>query len=57
LLQIAHSERIDASFDCSIAKNAEARGCKVELLEESGGEEAGLKSATVRVHGPEAMAG
>jgi peptide chain release factor 2 len=33
---------------------AEARGYKVEWLEESAGEEAGLKSATVRVNGPDA---
>ena len=33
---------------------AEARGYKVEWLEESGGEEAGLKSATVRVNGSDA---
>jgi peptide chain release factor 2 len=33
---------------------AEAHGYKVEWLEESGGEEAGLKSATIRVNGPEA---
>jgi peptide chain release factor 2 len=30
---------------------AEAHGCKVEWLEESGGEEAGIKSATVRING------
>jgi len=35
-------------------KNVEARGYKVEWLEESGGEEAGLKSATVRVNGSDA---
>ncbi|MBO0736372.1 MAG: peptide chain release factor 2 [Alphaproteobacteria bacterium] len=33
---------------------AEAHGYKVEWLEESGGEEAGLKSATIRVNGPDA---
>ena len=33
---------------------AEAHSYKVEWLEESGGEEAGLKSATVRVNGPDA---
>jgi len=33
---------------------AEARGYKVEWLEESAGEEAGLKSATVRINGPDA---
>jgi len=33
---------------------AEAHGYKVEWLEESGGEEAGLKSATVAVRGPDA---
>ncbi|MBV8576939.1 MAG: peptide chain release factor 2 [Acetobacteraceae bacterium] len=33
---------------------AEAHGYKTEWLEESGGEEAGLKSATVAVHGPDA---
>jgi len=33
---------------------AEARGYKVEWLEESGGEEAGLKSATVAIRGPDA---
>lgn len=33
---------------------AEQRGCKVELMEESQGEEAGLKSATVRILGDNA---
>ena len=33
---------------------AEAHGYKSEWLEESGGEEAGLKSATVRINGPDA---
>jgi peptide chain release factor 2 len=33
---------------------AEAHGYKAEWLEESGGEEAGLKSATVRINGPDA---
>ncbi|HYZ42783.1 MAG TPA: peptide chain release factor 2 [Stellaceae bacterium] len=33
---------------------AEDHGYKVEWLEESGGEEAGIKSATVAVHGPDA---
>jgi peptide chain release factor 2 len=33
---------------------AEQHGCKVEYLEESPGEEAGLKSATIRVSGPNA---
>src|SRR6202035_174118 len=33
---------------------AEAHGYKTEWLEESGGEEAGLKSATVRINGPDA---
>ena len=33
---------------------AEAHGYKTEWLEESGGEEAGIKSATVRVNGPDA---
>ncbi len=33
---------------------AEAHGYKVEWLEESGGEEAGIKSATVAIHGPDA---
>ncbi|HYM33736.1 MAG TPA: peptide chain release factor 2 [Candidatus Cybelea sp.] len=33
---------------------AEKHGYKVEWLEESGGEEAGIKSATVRVNGPNA---
>jgi peptide chain release factor 2 len=33
---------------------AEAHGHKTEWLEESGGEEAGLKSATVRINGPDA---
>jgi peptide chain release factor 2 len=33
---------------------ADAHGYKVEWLEESGGEEAGLKSATIQVNGPEA---
>ncbi len=33
---------------------AEAHGYKVEWLEESGGEEAGIKSATIRVNGPDA---
>jgi peptide chain release factor 2 len=33
---------------------ADAHDYKVEWLEESGGEEAGLKSATIRVNGPEA---
>jgi peptide chain release factor 2 len=33
---------------------AEAHGYKVEWLEESGGEEAGIKSATVRIGGPDA---
>jgi len=33
---------------------AEARGYKVEWLEESGGEEAGLKSATAAIRGPDA---
>src|SRR5262249_1980938 len=36
------------------ARWAEAHGYKVEWLEESGGEEAGLKSATVAVRGPDA---
>ena len=33
---------------------AEDHGCKVEWIEESAGEEAGLKSATVRISGPDA---
>ena len=33
---------------------AEAHGYKAEWLEESGGEEAGIKSATVRIDGPDA---
>ena len=33
---------------------AEAHDYKAEWLEESGGEEAGLKSATVRISGPDA---
>jgi peptide chain release factor 2 len=33
---------------------AEAHGYKVEWLEESGGEEAGIKSATVKISGPNA---
>jgi peptide chain release factor 2 len=33
---------------------AEGHGYKTEWLEESGGEEAGLKSATVRINGPDA---
>jgi peptide chain release factor 2 len=33
---------------------AEAHGYKVEWFEESGGEEAGIKSATVRINGPDA---
>ena len=33
---------------------AEQHGCKVEWVEESPGEEAGLKSATVRISGPNA---
>ncbi len=33
---------------------AEAHGCKVTLTEESAGEEAGLKSATIQVSGPNA---
>jgi len=33
---------------------AEQRGCKVEWLEESAGEEAGIKSATIRVNGDNA---
>ena len=33
---------------------AERHGCKVELMEESQGEEAGLKSATVRISGDNA---
>jgi peptide chain release factor 2 len=33
---------------------AEAHGCKTEWLEESGGEEAGLKSATVQIKGTNA---
>ncbi|MBV8120671.1 MAG: peptide chain release factor 2 [Alphaproteobacteria bacterium] len=33
---------------------ADAHGYKVEWLEESGGEEAGIKSATIRVDGPDA---
>jgi len=33
---------------------AEAHGYKTEWLEESGGEEAGIKSATVRIAGPDA---
>ncbi|HEY3908364.1 MAG TPA: peptide chain release factor 2 [Stellaceae bacterium] len=33
---------------------AEAHGYRTEWLEESGGEEAGLKSATIRVSGPDA---
>src|SRR5690349_23305248 len=33
---------------------AEAHGYKTEWLEESGGEEAGIKSATVRINGPDA---
>jgi len=33
---------------------AEARGYKVEWLEESAGEGAGIKSATVRINGPDA---
>jgi protein subunit release factor B len=41
LLQIAHTVRIDAIDDC-------------RSLEESGGEEAGIKSATVAIHGPDA---
>jgi peptide chain release factor 2 len=36
------------------ARWAEAHGYKVEWLEESAGEEAGLKSATVKIAGPEA---
>jgi peptide chain release factor 2 len=36
------------------ARWAEAHGHKVEWLEESGGEEAGIKSATIRVAGPDA---
>jgi peptide chain release factor 2 len=36
------------------ARWAEAHGYKVEWLEESGGEEAGLKSATVTIRGPDA---
>ena len=36
------------------ARWAEAHGYKVEWLEESGGEEAGIKSATVRITGPDA---
>ena len=33
---------------------AEAHGYKIEWLEESGGEEAGIKSATIRISGPDA---
>ena len=33
---------------------AERHGCKVEWLEESGGEEAGIKSATVKIAGENA---
>src|SRR5262249_52889763 len=33
---------------------AERHGCKVEWLEESGGEEAGIKSATIKVSGENA---
>jgi peptide chain release factor 2 len=33
---------------------AEAHGYRIEWLEESGGEEAGIKSATLRVNGPDA---
>jgi protein subunit release factor B len=33
---------------------AEAHAYKAEWLEEIGGEEAGLKSATVRINGPDA---
>ncbi|HEX4261568.1 MAG TPA: peptide chain release factor 2 [Acetobacteraceae bacterium] len=33
---------------------AEAHGCKVQLLEESPGEQAGIKSATLQVSGPNA---
>ncbi len=36
------------------ARWAEAHGCKVEWLEESGGEEAGIKSATLRIVGANA---
>src|SRR3546814_4651540 len=36
------------------ARWAEARGYKTELVEESPGEEAGLKSVTIRVIGPNA---
>ncbi len=36
---------------------AEAHGCKVEWLEESAGEEAGLKSATLRILGENAYGG
>src|SRR5260370_25056593 len=35
-------------------RRAEAHGYKVEWLEESGGEEAGLKSATVKIAGADA---
>lgn len=33
---------------------AEKRGCKVSLLEQSEGEEAGIKSTTIRIDGPQA---
>ena len=36
------------------ARWAESHGYKIEWLEESAGEEAGLKSATIRVNGPDA---
>jgi len=36
------------------ARWAEGHGYKIEWLEESAGEEAGLKSATIRVNGPDA---
>jgi hypothetical protein len=53
----------DAIHDCSsghpgapswYVRWAEAHGYKTEWLEESGGEEAGIKSATVRINGPDA---
>lgn len=36
------------------ARWAESQGYKIEWLEESAGEEAGLKSATIRINGPDA---
>src|SRR3546814_15300498 len=41
-------------FRSMYARWAEARGYKTELVEESPGEEAGLKSVTIRVIGPNA---